>query len=284
MIFAYVSALLLIIVCSVLVFLTSGRRKRPEFMRFFGLLAAHRGLHSEGIPENSIPAFKKAAENEFGIELDVHLSADGVAVVHHDFDLFRMTGEHGMIPELTAEVICSRRLLGTEYRVPKFSEVLEAVGGRVPLIVELKCDPKKDASALCQTVSEMMDEYKAKYPSGIYCVESFNPFIVKWYRENRPDVFRGQLSEQFYKKKTNRSVVGIIMEYLLVNVLGRPDFVAYNCKHTGSIILRVWRKIYGAPVALWTIKSQKELDRLVSDGWDSCAYIFEGFIPDKKIR
>ena len=161
--------------------------------------------------------------------------------------------------------------------------MLETVGGRVPLIVELKCDPKVDPAPLCEAVSKMLDEYKEKY-GGIYCVESFNPFVVKWYRKNRPDVFRGQLSEQFYKKKTNRSFVGIIMEYLFVNVLGRPDFVAYNCKHEKSVMLHVWRKLYHAPVALWTVRSQNELDRLVSRGWDSCCYIFEGFVPDKKIR
>ena len=102
MILAIILAVFIIIVFSVLVYLTCGRRKRPEFMPFFGLLAAHRGLHSEGIPENSLPAFEKAADGGFGIELDVHASKDGVLVVHHDFDLYRMTGERGMIPELTS--------------------------------------------------------------------------------------------------------------------------------------------------------------------------------------
>lgn len=282
MVYVIIIFAVVLLIALLTVFLTAGRIKHPKLEEFFGLFVAHRGLHSEGIPENSLPAFERAVVNGYGIELDVHLSCDGVAVVHHDSNLKRMTGEEGIISEMTADEICGRRLLGTEYRVPKFTEVLSVVAGKVPLVVELKCEYGKNVEELCVTSMEILDSYRKEY-GGSYCIESFNPFIVRWLKKNRPDVFRGQLSERFFANRKNASFVDFIMETLWVNVLGRPDFVAYNQKHKNGSAIRLWSKIYGAPTAFWTVRSQKELDGIIKDGYKNFCCIFEGFIPEGKI-
>lgn len=274
------------VLTAVWIFLTLGRQKRPRYDAFFGSLCAHRGLHTCGRdalrPENSLAAFRAAVERGYGIELDVHLSSDGVAVVFHDDSLKRMTGVDKRVSECSIAELHEMKLLGGQEHIPRFAEVLELVGGRVPLVVELKCDPRDDPEPLCSCVSAMMDEYAEKY-GGDYCVESFNPFAVKWYRKNRPDVFRGQLSERFYSGG-KRDFAGFMMEYLWVNVLGRPDFTAYNHLHRKGVSFRIWRRIYRAPYAYWTVKSEEELDALLAEDKRGC-YIFEGFLPSyEKIR
>ena len=115
------------------------RRRRRKFADSSLICPyAHRGLHGEGVPENSLAAFKKAVENGHGIELDLQLSADGEVMVFHDYTLKRMTGEAGLLSEKTAEELRSLRLAGTDEHIPTLREVLELVDGQVPLLVELK--------------------------------------------------------------------------------------------------------------------------------------------------
>lgn len=271
--------IVILFVAAAWVFLTLGRTKRPRCDGFFGSLVAHRGLHNGADrPENSLAAFDAAVREGYCIELDVHLSADGEAVVFHDGNIRRMTGEDAKLSSLTADELREKKLLSSNQYIPRFSEVLNLVGGKVPLVVELKCETETDPSDLCQKVSAMMDEYVAA-TGGAYSVESFNPYVVKWFRKNRPDVFRGQLSEGFFKKG-KRNFTTFIMEFLLVNVMGRPDFVAYNHRHRSSFSFRVWQSLYRAPYAYWTIKTERELDDLLLRDKSGC-YIFEGFTPSK---
>ncbi len=270
---------LIILVAAVWVFFTLGRGRRPECDCFYGSLVAHRGLHNGADrPENSLAAFDAAASAGYGIELDVHLAADGEAVVFHDGNIKRMTGEDVKLSSLTADQLKTKKLLSSDQYIPRFSEVLDTVSGRVPLVVELKCETADDPAPLCEKVSAMMDEYVDKTGGG-YSVESFNPYVVKWFRKNRPDVFRGQLSGEFFKKG-KRNFTTFIMEYLWVNYMGRPDFVAFDHRRRGSLSFRIWKGIYRAPYAYWTIRSEKELDLLLLGGKRGC-YIFEGFTPSK---
>ncbi len=276
---AVIIAAVLFCAAAVYVYLTAGRIKRPAAPYFYGTLFAHRGLHSEGIPENSLPAFEAAVNGGYGIELDVHLTADGELVVHHDDSIRRLTGEDGKISEMTAAEITSKKLCGTEYTIPLFFEVLALVDGRVPLVVELKRQPTDDPTPLCERVFAALDAYKAE-TGGEYCVESFNPYVVKWCRLNRSDVFRGQLTEAFYSRGKKTKIM-YMMENLLINILGRPDFVAYNVKDKANFSLRVWGKVYSAPIAFWTVRSQAELDCAVREYGNDVAIIFEGFIPEE---
>ena len=268
----------LFLLAALYLFSIAGRRRRPDSPEFFGRLYAHRGLHSKtspsAVPENSMPAFRRAVEHGFGIELDVHISADGELFVFHDDTLKRMCGAEKSVTDCTYAELSSYTLSGGIERIPLFSDVLDLVGGRVPLIVEVKCAPREPVSPLCEKVCAMLKSY-----DGAYCVESFNPSVVKWFRKNAPEIFRGQLSEAFFTHG-RRDTIRFAMQHLLVNILGRPDFVAYNCLHRDAFAFRIWRVFYRMPTAGWTVRDPETMRQLVSEGCYDCL-IFEGFIPDE---
>ena len=153
---------------------------------------AHRGLWDmeEGIPENSLPAFQRAAERGFAIELDVHLTADGELAVFHDDTLTRMCGKDAVIESMTYQQLTEYRLKDTNYGIPRLSEVLALVKGRVPLLIELKL-PSRDLH-LCPRLLEELQDYK-----GRYLIESFNPFGLRWFRKHCPHILRGQLAARY---------------------------------------------------------------------------------------
>ena len=185
------SVLLWILLCLVLLaglylFLIAPGRKRPDASALTGWLYAHRGLHGGDVPENSLAAFSRAVEAGYGIELDVQLTRDGFLVVHHDASLKRVCGADLRICDITFEELC-RHPLPDGSCVPLFSDVLALVGGRVPLIVEVKHyggAARNAASALQQ-----LGAY-----GGPYCVESFHPLAMRYFRLHAPDVVRGQLA------------------------------------------------------------------------------------------
>lgn len=240
-------------------------RKHPDREVFKDLFVAHRGLHSDFIPENSLSAFSKAVENGYGIELDIHITRDGEIVVFHDESLVRMCGADKIIEELTLEEIKQYRLLNTDEKIPTFKEVLALVDGRVPLIVELKSMKVKN-NVFCEKVNEILSGYKGKY-----CVESFNPFAVAWYKKHRKDIFRGQLAQN----TKNKEFIAKISSAFLVNFLVRPDFIAFEQKYSKNINLRI-QKLLGAFLVGWTFRTQKDIDKN-KDVFSS--YIFEKFNP-----
>ena len=261
----FVVLLLLYILC------LSGRVDHPGLSNLRGWSYAHRGLHDGQVPENSMEAFRLAKENGYGVELDVHLLKDGNLAVFHDVTLDRMTGKSGRIVDLTTDELNSYTLNGTDQKIPEFKKVLEFFDGQVPLIVELKS--VDDYAGLCKKACDMLDNYK-----GIYCLESFDPRCVRWLRMNRPDLIRGQLSQNFFKpNKANLTwILKTLMTNQLVNFLTQPDFVAYKYrdrKHFSNLIARKFWKLQGVS---WTIKNKTEYDIAVKEGWIP---IFEGFRP-----
>ena len=156
---------------------------------------AHRGLHGNGVPENSMQAFSLALSHGYGVELDVHLLSDGTLAVMHDSLLKRTTGADGNIEDLTFETLQEYCLEGTDQKIPLFSDVLKLFAGKAPLIVELKTHGNNYAS-LCEKVCNMLDAYDVAY-----CLESFDPRCIWWLRRNRPDVVRGQLTENYFRSK-----------------------------------------------------------------------------------
>ena len=147
---------------------------------------AHRGAHGDGIPENSMAAFARAADNGCGIELDVQLSKDGQVMVFHDTYLERMTGMPGKCGDYTAEELSAIRLAGTEETIPTFRDVLALVHGRVPLLVELKGESLD--TAVCAPTAALLRGY-----SGKFIVESFNPCLLGWFARHEPKMIRGLL-------------------------------------------------------------------------------------------
>ena len=208
-----------------LVYLTApGKVRKKQKKSFNGYNFAHRGLHKrdKSVPENSLAAFELAASRGYGMELDVQLTKDGQVVVFHDDTLSRVCGVDARVDEKTYEELKMLRLCGTEETIPLFSEVLATVRGRGALIVELKTGKRN--RELCEKTYALLSEY-----SGEYCIESFNPFIVRWFKRNAPEVLRGQLAcpPKEYDGQTNKAL-GFVLGNVLLNFLGRPQFIAYK--------------------------------------------------------
>ena len=244
---------------------------KPDVSLFLGVYYAHRGFHDNhaGIPENSLPAFLLAAEEGYGIEMDVQLTKDERVVVFHDNTLKRVCGLDRMVNSMTYEELKGLSLLGTKERIPLFSEVLKAVDGRVPLIVEIKMVNSK--TRVCELADEILQDYQ-----GHYCVESFHPLAVYWYKRHRPEIVRGQLSADFPKEGDRETFPMWIVHHLLTNFITRPDFVSYSHKGAGVPARKICRRLYRNLSVAWTIRSEAEL-RAAKDQFD--LFIFEGFRP-----
>ncbi|MBO4217537.1 MAG: glycerophosphodiester phosphodiesterase [Clostridia bacterium] len=236
----------------------AGRAKKaPFFNRNF----AHRGLYDNdnGIPENSLAAFEKAAENGYGIELDVQLSRDGRVVVFHDDTLSRVCCVDKRVDELDFDELSKLSLCGTGERIPLFEEVLRTVNGRAPIIVELK-NGRRNAE-LCEKTLACLRGYK-----GDVCIESFNPLIVGWFRFHGREFFRGQLSQpkEFYTKEGFSKTTGFVLGNLLMNAIARPNFIAYRIGKK-PLALR-FSKALGAVVIGWTAhdtECEKDYDSVI---------------------
>ena len=244
---------------------------RPDYTPLMDHYYAHRGLHDNktDAPENSMKAFRKAVDAGYGIELDVQLTKDRIPVVFHDESLKRVCGVDGNVRDYTYEELEQFSLCGSEERIPLFSEFLKLVDGKVPLIIEIKIH--EDYKTVCQTADELIRGYK-----GDYCIESFNPLAVKWYKEHRPQVIRGQLSSRLAPKGEREPFLYFMSHYLLFNCVAKPDFIAYDHLHKGNISRTICQHLYGALSVAWTIKSQEQLDHSRKQ-FD--LFIFEGFIP-----
>ena len=249
--------------------------KRPDHSRLLGHYYAHRGLpdNETEAPENSMAAFRKAVEAGYGIELDVQLTKDRIPVVFHDETLKRVCGVEGKVRDYTYEQLQQFTLCKSQEKIPLFADFLKMVDGKVPLIIEIKIHEK--ASVVCSIADELIREYK-----GVYCVESFDPRAVRWYKKNRPEVIRGQLSSNFNQKDKREKITEFLVHYLLLNFLGRPDFIAYDHRFKKNISRQIACNLFGALRVAWTIKSQQEMDAAKED---FTLFIFEGFIPEKNI-
>ena len=262
--------LLLLLTVKVHRFLIAPRRKSraKPFCRAY----AHRGLGwGEGkYPENSLPAFRAAAAAGFGIELDLQLSSDGKVFVFHDYTLARMCGAEGKLAEKTAAELKTLRLAGSDEEIPTFAEVLAAVGGRVPLLIELKGE--SGSTDLCPAMMAELADY-----TGEWCVESFNPLLLRWFKKNAPGVVRGLLVTDLIKEKHEGSrLTNFLLSTEQMNFLCRPDFVAWDKKYPEGRAFRAALFHRRAASFVYTIKNEAEFAACVLRG-DSP--IFDGFIP-----
>ena len=242
---------------------------RPDITPLKNRHYAHRGLHDNrtSAPENSLKAFQLAVEAGYGIEMDVQLTKDDIPVIFHDKTLKRMCGKDGYVWDYTFEELQQNTLADSTERIPAFEEVLKLVDGKVPLIIEYKMD--RPTVKVCELGNQLLSQY-----DGVYCIESFHPKAVKWYRKNRPEIVRGQLSMDFSKDEKYNAFYFIVMTYMLSNFITRPDFIAYNYKDEHILSRRICKKLGGLSVA-YTIKSQEAYEK-VKDKFD--LFIFDSFI------
>ena len=213
--------------------------KKIDFL--YSNLIAHRGLHNDKYPENSIGAFKRAIRKNYIIELDVHLIKDGTVVVFHDDNLYRMCGKRKEIKDYTYSELRKLKLLNTNYTIPTLESVLKLIGGRVPVIVELKYDLK--AGILEKEVSKFLDNY-----NGEFCVKSFSPLSILWFKKNRPNYIRGLLISNKARNFKER-----LMHSFIPFLVCKPDFISCNYLLYNNRKIKKYMKKH--PVIAWTIRT-----------------------------
>ena len=259
------------IICILWILAVRGRRNAPGIEKLDGWYYAHRGLHRKGLPENSLAAFRDALDHGYGVELDVHLMKDGNLAVVHDSKLGRMCGADAVIEDLTAEDLPKLKLDYTEETVPLFEDVLKLFNGRPePMIVELKV-ADGNYNELSEKTMELLDRYNVHY-----VVESFDPRAVAWFRKNRPEVVRGQLSTAMTKPEHggSRKPDLMLVEHLLTNLIAQPDFIAYDFTERNIPELAICRKVYGVQEVSWTIRTPEDAEKAEKLG---NLVIFENF-------
>ena len=249
-----------------------GRTGHPGLEKLRGWNYAHRGLHSKGIPENSLAAFRAAVDQGYGAEFDVHLLKDGGLAVIHDSRLARTTGLEGRVEDLTVEELKNCPLEGTAETIPTFQQVLSVFSGKTPIVIELKPEGGNHA-ALCEAACKAMEGYE-----GIWCMESFDPRVVHWLRKNRPDIIRGQLSENYLRKPQSKLPIPLkfALGFYLENFLCRPDFIAYDFYTRKVLSNPICRRLWGLEAVTWTVRTPEDHETAVKEGW---IVIFENYTP-----
>lgn len=230
---------------------------------------AHRGLWSDNIIENTIPAFKNAIEKGYSIETDVWRIKDGTLIIYHDDSLKRLCGVDKLVKDIeNIEELSQYRVAGKE-KIPLFDEFLDTVNGKTEILIEIKTydfDGKTE-----KAIYERLKSYDGKY-----AIESFNSYTVLWFKKNAPSIIRGQLSCYFEdtKFKGIKKILQQGMKKLYFNKLTKPDFVAYDKKHFPNKYLSKSQK-KGIPIILWTIKNMVEFENVINQVDN---VIFDSFI------
>lgn len=225
---------------------------------------AHRGFHNAENPENTLGAFQRAIDNNYAIELDVQLLKDGTVVVVHDNKLSRLCGEDKYVSNCDYKEIKNLKVLNSSFTIPTFKEVLDLVDGKTPLLIEIKNTLK--VGELESKTFELLKNY-----NGEYAIQSFNPYSLAWFKDNAPNVLRGQLSS-FFKGENLSFIKKLLLKKLKLNKISNPNFISYNAENLPN----KYCKRCKLPVLAWTVRSQEQyLD--VIKYCDNI--IFENFVP-----
>lgn len=216
---------------------------------------AHRGLHDADTPENSLAAFDAAMARGLGIECDIRVSTDSRAMVFHDAETERLTGEAGVTADMTVGQLTALTLGESKEHVPTLRDMLDLVAGRVPLLLELKTDGKESVHKLCRAVRRDVEGY-----AGQIAVMSFDPRIGEWFASHMPDLPRGiVITEQ-----GSRTLSGAVKRRVQTKK-AQPHFLAYDIRDLPSRFAKSYTKC-GTPLLSWTVKSAGDVDTAVESG------------------
>ena len=211
---------------------------------------AHRGLHGPGMVENSRAAFKAAIAAGHGIETDVQVSKDGVAMIFHDYELDRLTRKTGPVIERKAAKLEKIRFKDSDETIPRLTEMLALVNGRAPVLIELKARSRK-VKKLCRSVADALAGY-----DGEAAVMSFNPEVGRWFARNAPDIVRGLVMTEHDEVTLAARLRGAMRRSLSVFRAG-PHFLAYDIRDLPSAFASSLRE-RGVPVVTWTVRTEGE--------------------------
>lgn len=249
---------------------------QPELGWLVGRPIAHRGLHDvgRGLPENSLSAAQAAIAGGFGIECDVQLSADGEAMVFHDFVLDRLTGESGSVASRPAQALAAIALKGSADRIPTLDGFLDAIGGRTPVIVEIK-SRFDGALALARRTVEII----ARRGQQPIAIKSFDPDIVAAIRDLAPELPRGIVAMNDYSYG-DYAHLDAQRKHALANLLhferSQPHFISWKVADLPCAAPYLCRKALGMPLMTWTVRTAAERETAARH---ADQMVFEGFTP-----
>ena len=206
-------------------------------------LIAHRGIHNEYIKGNSLLAIELAIMKKYPAEFDITLTKDNVVILCHD-NFIKCGNKSYVISKHDYSYIkniCQK--------VVTFDEVLKLVSGKIPLLIELK--PYTKGNKLEKECVKLLDSYK-----GYFAIQSFSPFIIYWFKKNRPNYLRGQLLTNTYNYNF---IVNSIYKYMLFNKFTNPDFICYNIK--GLPNKQIKKARISKPIIGWTIKKESQIKK-----------------------
>ena len=236
---------------------------------------AHRGLHdiSRGIVENMPAAVQAAIAGNFAIEVDVQLSADGEAMVHHDHALGRLTAGNAPLIEKTAAELRAVRFKDTAEQMLSLGDLCTMVAGRVPLVIEVKSQFGGDRK-LVKRMAEVLSTY-----DGPAVGMSFDPDQVLALREIMPSRPRGIVAQrgyddEYWAKLTDAQRDSML--YLRHGLQTQPHFVAFKVDHLPAPAPWIARNVFGCPLLGWTVRTPDQRARAAQH---ADQIIFEGFVP-----
>lgn len=230
-------------------------RRAPDWLTRWEY--AHRGLHGDGVPENSLAASEGAIAAGMGIECDIQRSADHHPIMFHDWELERLTGADGMVASRTADELEALNLLGTDQRPVRLAQFLAVLAGRAPLLIEIKSKRGYDIDRTCVCVARLLENY-----AGPVAVMSFDPRVARWFRRHAPQVCAGLVMREDERGDTQSQ-----LRRKLALWIAKPDFLAYHIAALPSRWVAGLRA-RGLPVLTWTVNSPETRTRalLHADG------------------
>ncbi len=237
---------------------------------------AHRGLHdrARGIIENMPGAMHAAIAGNFSIEVDVQLTADGEAMVHHDDELGRLTEGTGPLLTKTAAELKAIAFKDTAERMMSLSDLLALVDGRVGLVIEIKSHFDGDRQLVRRT-AELLRAYR-----GPAAWMSFDPDQVFAMREIAPEIPRGITAQRTYDDGewltlTQAQRDGML--HLRHAFRTRPHFVSYWVKQLPAPAPWIARNLFGCALITWTVRTPEQV-AITQRHADQMT--FEGFVPE----
>ena len=225
---------------------------------------ARKGLFDpdKKIPENSLAAFREAVDHGYGVTLDVRRTRDGIPVVFHDEHLYRMTERDGQVEMRTLEELKELRLYRSEETIPTLEEALNLIDGQVPVLVELKTDGE-NVQALCDSVCEVLDKYE-----GVFAVQSVDPRVLRWFRQERNEYIRGQVVDYNYCSgyTVTSRIWDLFCSSLLMNFMTEPDMLVCSMSVRYNPSVWICRLLYHIPRLNWTVRTLEEYEAVKTDG------------------
>lgn len=243
---------------------------------------AHRGLHDRAnIVENTASACSAAIAAGYGIEVDLQISADGEAMVHHDDALGRLTEGAGALRDLSVASLKAVAFRATTDRMMTLGELIDLVDGRTTLVLELKSRFDGDLRLAARVATVL-----GRNPGPVGAM-SFDPALIEAMRRLAPHLVRGIVSERHFRPRDWGPRWGASgglrtafrrknLAFLLHGFASRPDFIAYKVDDLTAFAPRLARHMFGRPLLTWVVRSEKE--RAVAARYAD-QMIFEEFRP-----